>query len=145
MNSSLRTVRVVARSVIKTIYQFWIRIAGGKRFLSCLREYFDFVIIDQTLAESTQRKYDVYYENIERFLRSKHLEDVRVRQLRIALFEELRMWLHKDLKSCGKSHSSRHLEKCIAAMDYAVRREWIRYNPIAALLTGRDRKKEIVY
>lgn len=122
-----------------------LRPARKKGFLECLKDYFNQVAIDRQLSDSTIEKYGYCYQNIERFLNSKNLRDISVNNVTIPLMEELRAWLHNSRKSCGKTHSSRHLEKCIAGMDYAVRRGWLKYNPISALETGRDKRKPVVH
>lgn len=114
-------------------------------FIEALKGYFEFRVTDNNLSSSTQRKYQYYYQNIKAFLEVKDLLELPLSQVSIPLCEELRIWLHKELKSCGKTHSSRHLEKCIAAMDYSVRRGWVQANPLSSLLTGRDKRKPVVY
>lgn len=116
----------------------------AKTFLEVLNEAIEHHVTQRQLSVSTRSKYRNFYDNIEKFFISKGMKEVKVDQVRLALFEELRRYLHSELKSCGITHSSRHLETCVAAMDFAVRNEYIKYNPISMLETGRDRVKGVI-
>lgn len=117
----------------------------GKLFLEAMRENNERRIVEGQLSDSTRDKYGYYCQNIKNYLRAKQLDEIECQDVRIPVFEGLRSWLHTNLKSCGKSHSSRHIEMCISAMDYAVRMEWASHNPLASLETGRDKRKAVVH
>lgn len=116
-----------------------------KLFLECLKEYFSHVEKQSDLSPETMRKYWYSYNNIKRYLMTTGEQDIKCNQVKTPVFEGMRAWLHENLKSCGKTHSSRHLEKCIAAMDYAVTRGWAKYNALNSLQTGRDKRKPVVH
>lgn len=118
----------------------------AKLFLSALKDHLDERAIKKQLSDETIRKYGFCYDKVERYLISIQKKDLTVNDVTVPIFEEFRRWMHKPdtAKSCGLTHSSRHLELCIGAMKQAVRDGYIKYNPIAELDRGRDKRKPIV-
>ncbi len=117
-----------------------------KLFLQVLEEHLTDRALKKQLSDETKRKYRFCYEKVERYLSHINSELLTVDQVTIPIFEAFRHWMHKPgtAKSCGLTHSSRHLELCIGSMKYAVRQGYIKYNPIAELETGRDKRKPII-
>lgn len=120
---------------------------GTPKFLQVLKEDLEERKIKKEWSDETVRKYDFCFKKIERFFKLQGYDRLTVDRMSIPIFEGLRIWMHKPgtAKSCGLTHSSRHLETCIHAMDFAVRREYIKFNPILALETGRDKRKPVVH
>lgn len=118
-----------------------------KLFLETLREHLADRALKKQLSDETKRKYGFCYDKVQRYLQSINKEDLTVHQVTIPIFEDFRRWMHKPgtAKSCGLTHSSRHLEICIGAMKQAVRDGHIKYNPIAELETGRDKRKKVIH
>jgi integrase len=94
----------------------------------------------------TTDKQDSIITNIRRFLRECQ-PDLAVNEMRVKIMIELKEWLHnpEKLRSCSLSHSARHVEMCVAAMDYALNHELVKHNPIASFKAKRNAKKPIVH
>ena len=116
-------------------------------FLDVLKAHLEDRALRRQLSSETKRKYRFCYEKIEKYLSLHGMKNLTIDKVRVPIFEDLRRWMHApgNAKSCGLTHSSRHLEICIGAMDYAVRMEYIKYNPLAALETGRDKRKSVIH
>lgn len=113
-------------------------------FVSVLSDYLKKEIIQNKLSKSTEYKYAQIESNIRAFLRSEGLSNIDPAQFKIKIADKLLTWLHANLKSCGKTHSARHIEMCMRVMDHCVKEEYIYFNPLASMEVKRDRVKEII-
>jgi len=135
------------RAAQALIRKYYVKVETPQRnFLEVLAEHLKDREIKRQWSGETIRKYRFCQDKVSRFFKLKKLDQLPIDQLKVPMFEEFRRWMHDPSvsKSCGLTHSSRHLEMCIAAMDYAVREGHIKFNPIASLETGRDKRKSVV-
>lgn len=112
-----------------------------KSFLVVLKEYF--ASVSRGKKDSTLERYVYFYNNIEKFLLDTDRTGVGVGEIKVSLMEEMRQWLHNERKRT-EEHVSRHIEHCQAAMDYAALMEYVKYNPISAIKSKRDKLPEPV-
>jgi integrase/recombinase XerD len=102
------------------------------------------VSVEENLSPGTLKKYRTYRNNIICFLDCTNRAMLRPDQFRPPVAEDFRLWLHQTLESCGKTHSSRHIELVRRSLKYAVTQEFIKYNPLADFETRRDKVKEVI-
>lgn len=116
-----------------------------KKYLDVLQEYFT-KKSHEGLSSATLKKHQFFYANIREFFEINRMMDLPVTEIKLRVMEELRAWLLSSPhgRSCSIGHASRHIEHCVAAMDYAVLMEYTKYNPISAIPCKRDRTKDAV-
>jgi integrase/recombinase XerD len=115
-----------------------------KSFIELFREFNERDALQNTHKEKTKSKYDNFCDNLELFLKSIRMQDITAAEIDPSIIEDFRHWLHKNLSSCGLTHSSKHLNRCKKVMDYAQTKGIVKYNSISSLKTKRDPVKEIV-
>jgi integrase/recombinase XerD len=113
--------------------------------LPYFREFLSKEVSQKKLSGETEKKYDCFYNNLERFLQSKKLTKITLNQVRIAHMDQFTLWMHKTLHSCSNTHASKHIEAVKRCMSFAVRDELIPFNPIAEFETKRDKVKPVVW
>jgi integrase/recombinase XerD len=115
------------------------------KFADVVKEFIDKTTTEQNLTEGTINKYQCLYNNISLFLHTNKMQDCYLTDVKVRTMEDLRFWLHKNLKTCTVSHASRHIEFCKRVMKYAVLMEYITHSPIEPMETKRDPDKEVVH
>lgn len=115
------------------------------RFLQVLEDHLANEAALNSLSAETIEKHQYHYNNISKFFASKGLTDMMVGEVKIKHMEQLRTWLHQNIKPCSQDHSNRHLRICRAACDYAVAQEYIWANRLSGIKAKRSKSKEIVF
>lgn len=110
-------------------------------FIKVLKEYF--TSISPGKADGTLEKYEIYYRSIEKFFKSRYSEYIQLHEIKVRHMEEMRAFLHAEKKITAET-ASRRIEHCQAAYDYAVLLDYIKYNPIDAIKSRRDKVPEPV-
>lgn len=113
-------------------------------FINVVREYLDNESRENSLSDSTNKKYHTFKKNVELFLKTRQQIDLPIDKVDITLMVEFKTWLHKNLKSCSLTHSSKHIETCKRIMDYATLLKHTQFNPISSMKTKRTRAKEVI-
>lgn len=113
-------------------------------FLNVLDQYLKDHYMDNPPSMRTKEKHDSLVKNIRAFI-NQECHDLPVDQMRVKTTKDLKRWLQKNLRSCSKSHSARHIELCIAAMSFAHNEEIIPNNPLGSLKAQRDPVKPIIH
>lgn len=114
-------------------------------FIQVLQMYLDKYIQEEDLEWCTIEKNQYLLTNIQNFLRSQKLTQLRADQVKIKHMEDLKLWLHKNLDKCKLSHSARHLSLCRRALKFAVQAEIIKYNVLESMEIKRDRYNEVIH
>jgi integrase/recombinase XerD len=114
-------------------------------FLVVLKEHMANETALYAFEPKTIEKHTYQYNNIERFLSEKGLSGILIADVKVKHMEQLRTWLHQNIKPCSLDHSSRHLRMCRAASDYAVGQEYIWANRLSGIKARRGKSKEIVF
>lgn len=102
-------------------------------------------IVEEKLSKSTRQKYHQIINNITRFLSENGLIYMLPRDFNIKIGYDLVTWLHENLDTCSRSHSTRHVEFCKRVLDYAVRMEYLDHNPLLSIEVRRDPVKEVIH
>ncbi|MBL7909525.1 MAG: phage integrase SAM-like domain-containing protein [Bacteroidia bacterium] len=113
-------------------------------FIELFREFNEREALQNSLSLKTQSKYNNFCDNLEAFLKNVDMINITAEELNAAIIEDFRHWLHKNLSSCGLTHSSKHINQCKRVMDYALTKGFVKYNSISFLKTKRDKVKEVV-
>lgn len=116
---------------------------SGMVFLDVLKEHLTVEQVTNQLTQKTIEKHQYKFNNIERWLIESKNQNLLVDDVKIKHMEDLRYWLHQNIKPCSLDHSSRHLRLCREAINFAVSREYVEYNPIHSVKLRRSACKEI--
>lgn len=112
-------------------------------FIDVIRDYLNNEQVTKKLTQKTIEKHQYKFNNIERWLIESKNKKLLITQVKIKHMEDLRYWLHKNIKPCSHDHSSRHLRLCRESVNFAVSREYLEYNPINSIKIRRSPSKEI--
>jgi len=113
-------------------------------FLQVMRQYISKEITENSLKESTIKKYEGFLQNIETFFKLRRLSGITAMEVKIKHMEDLKLYLHQNLSQCSLTHSARHLELCKRSLKYAVQADLIPYNTLESMETKRDPIKEVL-
>ncbi len=113
-------------------------------FIVVVNQFIEKQFAENEFKEGTRIKYEYMIANITLFLKTKQLYNLLACDVKLKHMQDLKLFLHQQLVSCGKSHSARHLQLCKRALKYAVQMEYINYNPIEALECKRDKNKPLI-
>jgi len=112
-------------------------------FISVLEEHLKVEQITNQLTTKTIEKHQYKFNNIQRWLQESGNAGILIDDIKIKHMEQLRYWLHQNIKPCSLDHSSRHLRLCREALNFAVSREYIEYNRIQSVKLRRSPAKTI--
>ncbi|HXB40547.1 MAG TPA: site-specific integrase [Bacteroidia bacterium] len=145
-NNPLRTFFKKVRGVCAVLFEKKHEsIQSELNFIELMRLYYDKQLCQNTFTKSTASKYQQLTSNITRFLSETGLLSMRPVDFKLKIADSFVSWLHKNLDSCGRTHSSRHIEFCKRVLNYGVRMEYIEVNPLQAYESSRDPIKQVVH
>lgn len=132
---------------MKNLFQFLARKVKPveRTFMSIVEEYIDRYVNENQLSEQTARHYEVRRRNLHAFLISIEQPNIKPNEVNLRLMEDFRAWLFKNLATCCRRYASRNIDLCKNALTYAVKTEYVQYNPLLVIKGQRDKPKPIVH
>lgn len=116
----------------------------GKGIVKVLKEFNLIDAAENFHCTKTTSKYNVMATNFERFLTESGMPDLPPSELTIPILKKFVLWLKENLKSCSRTHISKHLRRINKAMDYAVQQGTIPHNPTLSYHIKRDKNKTVI-
>lgn len=115
-----------------------------KTFIEVFKEFNSLDAVDNLHSEDTIYKYQNFANNFENYLKSTGAEGIGAGEMSIPIIKYFVLWLRENLKSCNKTHISKHIYRINKAGDHAVCMGYTPYNPTAAFKVKRGKNKEVV-
>lgn len=112
-----------------------------KSFVELLKEFNLIDAVENSHSPKTTAKYMRMAENFFLFLKEKNLPYLPAEEISIPILKKFTLWLSENLKSCTKTHISKHLRRINKAMDFAVMEGLIPHNPTSSYHIKRDKNK----
>lgn len=123
-------------------------IQGGglspKSAIEILHEFSKQDAVENSHSEGTQYKYLNIVSNFERYLSATGQPYLTIEEFTMPLLKYFVLWLPENLKSCNRTHISKHVSRINKALDYAVSMGYIPFNPCSSYHVKRGRNKPVV-
>lgn len=114
-------------------------------FIDLFREFNASDGIENAHSKGTLYKYENITNNFASFLQELGIVNLEIRDLNVPLVKGFVQWLPTHLKSCNRTHLSKHVSRIRKAAGYAVEFGYIGHNPIAGYHVKRAKNKQIVH
>lgn len=113
-------------------------------FLSVFKEFNIQDAIENNHSLKTKEKYANFADNLEKYLTQAQLHYIGPHELSVPILKDFVGWLSTHLKSCDKTHLSKHIYRINKAANHAVLMGYTPYNPTAAYTIKRAKNKQVV-
>jgi integrase/recombinase XerD len=116
----------------------------GKTLIETLREFNRQDAVENGHSAETVYKYENFTDNFERYLSVTGQGNLLLTDMSVPVLKYFILWLPENLKSCNRTHISKHIYRINRALDYASTMGLIPFNPCAALKVKRGKNKEVI-
>lgn len=100
--------------------------------------------LENSHSAKTAYKYQNMTANFRKYLAEKNKIDLLPSQIKIPLLQDFVRWLPANLKSCNRTHLSKHIYRIQNALNAAVLQGLIEFNPAAAYKLKRGKNKAVI-
>jgi integrase len=127
-------------ALIKTLTSLFTK---QKTLIEVIEENEKKLRIEEQHDEATITKHEYHFNNIKSFLSEIGETNIKAKNVRPKLMEQLRCWLYQNLK-CKHDHANRHIRMCKNALDHGVAMDYIEYNSLTGIKSKRSTAKEVI-
>lgn len=119
--------------------------APERSFISIFREFNLQDAVENEHSKKTVEKYQNFTDNFEKYLQSTGNGNLSVTEINVPILKYFTLWLTHNLKSCNRTHISKHIYRINKAVDYAVQMGLIPHSPTSGYKVKRAKSKPVVY
>lgn len=114
------------------------------KFIDLMADFDTQDALENSHSKLTAYKYRNITANFRKYLAEHNLLDLEPSQIKIPILQGFVRWLPDNLKSCARTHLSKHVYRVQKALNACVLQGIIEFNPCAAYIIKRGKNKVVV-